>query len=84
MFRNWTLFLRYAVNLDDGGWQRAKILEIDDDTATVFLGDHGDDDNVCIQNIKILEPQFRKIPAQVMFCIVEILINKSSAETIDR
>lgn len=56
---------RYAVNLDDGGWQRAKILDIEDDTATVFLGDHGDDDVVYINKIKILEPQFRKIPAQV-------------------
>ncbi|CAB3239962.1 unnamed protein product [Arctia plantaginis] len=61
----------YAVNLDDGGWQRAKILEIDDDTATVFLGDHGDDDVVSIQNIKILEPQFRKIPAQAILCRLE-------------
>lgn len=56
---------RYAVNLDDGGWQRAKVLETDEDTATVFLGDHGDDDIVFIHKIKILEPQFRKLPAQV-------------------
>ncbi|KAM3967660.1 tudor domain-containing protein 7 tapas [Aphomia sociella] len=58
----------YAVKLDDGGWQRAKILEIDDDTATVFLGDHGDDDTVYLHKIKILEPQFRKLPAQGVLC----------------
>ncbi|XP_059050429.1 tudor domain-containing protein 7 [Achroia grisella] len=61
----------YAVNLDDGGWQRAKILEIDDETATVFLGDHGDDDVVCLQKIKILEPQFRRLPAQGVLCRLE-------------
>lgn len=62
--------LRYAVNVDDGGWQRAKILEIEEDSATVFLGDHGDDDTVQIHKIKILEPQFRKLPAQVFILIV--------------
>lgn len=61
----------YAVNLDDGGWQRAKILDIHDETATVFLGDHGDDDTVHIHKIKILEPQFRKIPAQAILCRLE-------------
>ncbi|XP_049692223.2 tudor domain-containing protein 7 isoform X1 [Helicoverpa armigera] len=61
----------YAVNLDDGGWQRAKILEIEEDTATVFLGDHGDDDVVYINKIKILEPQFRKLPAQAILCRLE-------------
>ncbi|XP_061385760.1 tudor domain-containing protein 7 [Danaus plexippus] len=61
----------YAVNLNDGGWQRAKILEIEDETATVFLGDHGDDDTVYFKNIKILEPQFRKLPAQAILCRLE-------------
>ncbi|XP_075972301.1 tudor domain-containing protein 7 tapas isoform X2 [Anticarsia gemmatalis] len=61
----------YAVNLDDGGWQRAKLLDIEDETATVFLGDHGDDDVVYIKKIKILEPQFRKIPAQAVLCRLE-------------
>ncbi|KAH9636554.1 hypothetical protein HF086_014815 [Spodoptera exigua] len=61
----------YAVNLDDGGWQRAKILEIEEDSATVFLGDHGDDDVVYIHKIKILEPQFRKLPAQAILCRLE-------------
>lgn len=60
---------RYAVNLDDS-WQRAKILEIDEDTATVFLGDHGDDDIVNIHKIKILEPQFRRLPAQVSYKVL--------------
>lgn len=60
---------RYAVNLSDGGWQRAKVLDLEKDTATVFLGDHGDDDTVNITNIKILEPQFRKLPAQVALTI---------------
>ncbi|XP_045493317.1 tudor domain-containing protein 7 [Colias croceus] len=58
----------YAVNLDDGGWQRAKILDIEDETATVFLGDHGDDDTVYLDKIKILEPQFRRLPAQAILC----------------
>ncbi|CAH0592425.1 unnamed protein product [Chrysodeixis includens] len=61
----------YAVSLDDGGWQRAKILEIDEDSATVFLGDHGDDDVVYMHKIKILEPQFRKLPAQAILCRLE-------------
>ncbi|CAK1539974.1 unnamed protein product [Leptosia nina] len=61
----------YAVNLDDGGWQRAKVLEIYDDTASVFLGDHGDDDIVVLDNIKILEPQFRRLPAQAILCRLE-------------
>lgn len=61
----------YAANLDDGGWQRAKILEINDDTATVFLGDHGDDDFVSLDKIKILEPQFRRLPAQGVLCRLE-------------
>ncbi|CAG4978862.1 unnamed protein product [Parnassius apollo] len=61
----------YAVYLDDGGWQRAKILEIEDDTATVFLGDHGDVDTVLLNKIKILEPQFRKLPAQAILCRLE-------------
>lgn len=65
---------RYAVNLDDGGWQRAKILEIEEDSATVFLGDHGDDDVVYINKIKILEPQFRKLPAQVIISITNKII----------
>lgn len=51
--------------MDDGGWQRAKILEIEEDTATIFLGDHGDDDVVNIHKIKILDSQFRRLPAQV-------------------
>lgn len=53
------------MNLVNGGWQRAKILEINEEEVSVFLGDHGDDDVVEINNIKILEPQFRKLPAQV-------------------
>lgn len=57
------------MNLDDGGWQRAKILEIEEDTANVFLGDHGDDDTVDLDKIKILEPQFRKLPAQVSLSV---------------
>lgn len=61
----------YAVNLEDGGWQRAKIMEIEEDTATVFLGDHGDDDAVDIHQIKILEPQFRKLPAQAILSRLE-------------
>ncbi|XP_028156043.1 tudor domain-containing protein 7A isoform X1 [Ostrinia furnacalis] len=61
----------YAVNLDDGGWQRAKIMDIDEDKATVFLGDHGDDDIVNIHKIKILEPQFRRLPAQAILCRLE-------------
>ncbi|XP_049881297.1 tudor domain-containing protein 7 [Pectinophora gossypiella] len=61
----------YAVNLDDVGWQRAKILDIDDDKATVFLGDHGDDDTVPLHRIKILEPQFRRLPAQAILCRLE-------------
>ncbi|XP_013191242.1 tudor domain-containing protein 7 isoform X2 [Amyelois transitella] len=61
----------YAVNLDDGGWQRAKILEIEEDSATVFLGDHGDDDVVILNKIKILEPQFRRLPAQAVLCRLE-------------
>ncbi|XP_045448202.1 tudor domain-containing protein 7 [Melitaea cinxia] len=61
----------YAVKLDDGGWQRAKILEIEDEKATVFLGDHGDDDSVYFSNIKILETQFRKLPAQAVLCRLE-------------
>ncbi|XP_013134609.1 PREDICTED: tudor domain-containing protein 7A [Papilio polytes] len=61
----------YAVNLSDGGWQRAKVLDLEKDTATVFLGDHGDDDTVNITNIKILEPQFRKLPAQAILCRLE-------------
>ncbi|CAG9117671.1 unnamed protein product [Plutella xylostella] len=61
----------YAVNLEDGGWQRAKILEIEEDRATVFLGDHGDDDVVSLDKIKILEPQFRKLPAQAILCRLE-------------
>ncbi|XP_041975226.1 tudor domain-containing protein 7B [Aricia agestis] len=61
----------YAVKLEEGGWQRAKILEIDDRKATVFLGDHGDDDVVPLNNIKILEPQFRKLPAQAILCRLE-------------
>ncbi|KAJ0182545.1 hypothetical protein K1T71_001914 [Dendrolimus kikuchii] len=61
----------YAVNVDDGGWQRAKILDIEEDCATVFLGDHGDDDVVQIHKIKILEPQFRKLPAQAILCRLE-------------
>ncbi|XP_068626612.1 tudor domain-containing protein 7A [Battus philenor] len=61
----------YAVNLDDGGWQRAMILEIGDETATVFLGDHGDDETVYLDKIKILEPQFRKLPAQAILCRLE-------------
>ncbi|KAG6440568.1 hypothetical protein O3G_MSEX001309 [Manduca sexta] len=61
----------YAVNLEDGGWQRAKILDINDDSATVFLGDHGDDDVVSLNMIKILEPQFRKLPAQAILCRLE-------------
>ncbi|CAH0405405.1 unnamed protein product [Chilo suppressalis] len=61
----------YAVNVDDGGWQRAKIMEIDDDTASVFLGDHGDDDVVSIHKIKILETQFRRLSAQAILCRLE-------------
>ncbi|CAG9796634.1 unnamed protein product [Diatraea saccharalis] len=61
----------YAVNVDDGGWQRAKIMEIEEDKVTVFLGDHGDDDVVSIHNIKILEPQFRRLPAQAILCRLE-------------
>ncbi|KAI5640546.1 tudor domain-containing protein [Phthorimaea operculella] len=61
----------YAVNLEDGGWQRAKILEIEETTATVFLGDHGDDDVVMLDKVKILEPQFRKLPAQAVLCRLE-------------
>ncbi|KAJ2947850.1 hypothetical protein O0L34_g9639 [Tuta absoluta] len=61
----------YAVNLEDGGWQRAKILEIEETTATVFLGDHGDDDVVLLSKVKILEPQFRKLPAQAVLCRLE-------------
>lgn len=51
--------------MDDGEWHRAKIIEIEESLAFVFLGDHGDDDNVSLDKIKILEPQFRRLPAQV-------------------
>lgn len=64
-FLKLTFYFRYAVNLEEGDWQRAKILDIEEETATVFLGDHGDDDIVSLKRIKILEPQFRKLPAQV-------------------
>lgn len=62
---NLSIFFRYAVKLDDGEWHRAKIIEIEENLAFVFLGDHGDDDNVSLDRIKILEPQFRRLPAQV-------------------
>ncbi|XP_013176763.1 PREDICTED: tudor domain-containing protein 7 [Papilio xuthus] len=71
----------YAVNLEDGGWQRAKVLEIENDTATVFLGDHGDDDTVNINDIKILEPQFRKLPAQAILCRLEGAEELAASET---
>ncbi|XP_072943788.1 tudor domain-containing protein 7B isoform X2 [Epargyreus clarus] len=78
----------YAVNLNDGGWQRAKILEIEDDTATVFLGDHGDDDTVFIDKIKILEPQFRRLPAQAILCRLEgaeeLAASEAGAELVQR
>ncbi|XP_052744074.1 tudor domain-containing protein 7B [Bicyclus anynana] len=61
----------YAVCLEDGEWQRAKVLEVEEETATVFLGDHGDIDTVPIDQIKILEPQFRKLPAQAILCRLE-------------
>lgn len=51
--------------MDDGEWHRAKIIEIEENFAFVFLGDHGDDDNASLDKIKILEPQFRRLPAQV-------------------
>ncbi|CAH2050370.1 unnamed protein product, partial [Iphiclides podalirius] len=71
----------YAVNLDDGGWQRAKILEIEEDTANVFLGDHGDDDTVYLNKIKILEPQFRKLPAQAILCRLDGAEELAASET---
>ncbi|XP_026493738.2 tudor domain-containing protein 7 [Vanessa tameamea] len=71
----------YAVKLDDGGWQRAKIIEIEDDKATVFLGDHGDDDSVHFSNIKILETQFRKLPAQAVLCRLEGAEELAASET---
>lgn len=43
-------------------------MEIQDDTATVFFGDHGDDDVVYLNQIKVLEPNFKRLPAQV--CII--------------
>ncbi|XP_026319524.1 tudor domain-containing protein 7A isoform X2 [Hyposmocoma kahamanoa] len=61
----------YAVKLDDGEWHRAKIIEIEENLAFVFLGDHGDDDNVSLDKIKILEPQFRRLPAQAILCRLE-------------
>ncbi|VVC87494.1 unnamed protein product, partial [Leptidea sinapis] len=61
----------YAVKLEEGGWQRAKVLEIEKNTATVFLGDHGDDDTVDLSEIKVLERQFRQLPAQAVLCRLE-------------
>ncbi|XP_045772816.1 tudor domain-containing protein 7 [Maniola jurtina] len=61
----------YAVNMDSGDWVRAKVLEIEDETATVFLGDFGDEVMVHIKKIKILEPQFRKLPAQAILSRLE-------------
>lgn len=51
--------------MDDGGWQRAKIMDFDEETASVFLGDHGDDDVVALNKIRILDSKFRKLPPQV-------------------
>ncbi|XP_045528231.1 tudor domain-containing protein 7B isoform X1 [Pieris brassicae] len=73
----------YAVNLEDGGWQRAKIMEIHDDTATVFLGDHGDDDVVYLNQIKVLEPQFRRLPAQAILCRLDGAEELSASTTGD-
>ncbi|XP_047985623.1 tudor domain-containing protein 7 [Leguminivora glycinivorella] len=78
----------YAVNLDDGEWQRAKILEIHEDTAVVFLGDHGDDDIVDLNKIKILETQFRGLPAQAILCRLEgaeeLAASAAGAELVQR
>ncbi|XP_012549270.1 tudor domain-containing protein 7 isoform X1 [Bombyx mori] len=78
----------YAVNLDDGGWQRAKIMDFDEETASVFLGDHGDDDVVALNKIRILDSKFRKLPPQAILCrlegVEELAASAAAAELVRR
>ncbi|GBP45732.1 Tudor domain-containing protein 7A [Eumeta japonica] len=78
----------YAANVEDGGWQRAKVLEVEGDNVCVFLGDHGDDELVHYSNLKILEPQFRNLPSQAILCrlegVEELATNSVGAEVVRR
>lgn len=61
----------YAVFIEDDGWQRAKVLEIDEEFVNVFLGDRGDEEKVHYSKLRILEPQFKTLPLQAIWCRLE-------------
>ncbi|XP_023213664.1 uncharacterized protein LOC111616493 [Centruroides sculpturatus] len=52
----------------DNNWCRGKIESITVDSANVFCVDYGCFENVLLKDIKVLKPEFLKVPMQILKC----------------
>lgn len=56
----------YAIKMDDC-WHRVKLVEIEETRTEgrVFYIDHGDEEDILLNQLHTLEQRFSKLPAQV-------------------
>jgi hypothetical protein len=59
----------YAVKMDDC-WHRVELAEMNDThtRGRVFFIDHGDEEDVDLKELHLLEERFARLPAQVCRC----------------
>jgi len=67
---------------EDNSWYRAKVLEADDDSVTVFFVDYGNSEIVEMDRIQPLDKQFLPLAAQSIHCSITGEIDRSYREDI--
>ena len=71
----------YAIKMDDC-WFRVKVTEMNEagTEANVFFIDHGDEEQVELKELHVLEQRFAKLPAQVYYRLNFMKIWKLNCE----
>ncbi|XP_050099983.1 tudor domain-containing 6 [Anopheles aquasalis] len=68
MFRRMPCVGEMVLAMFEEAWYRAKVIEIFEDTATVFYVDYGNAATVHLSELRVWEKSFSYVPAQAVIC----------------
>ena len=66
---------------EDGGWYRAQVMQVREESIDVFYIDFGDTAVLPLSHVRTLAPEFSTLPAQAVKCCLKGFSNSNGPET---
>ena len=66
---------------EDGGWYRAQVMQVREESIDVFYIDYGDTAVLPLSHVRTLTPEFSTLPAQAVKCCFKGFSNSNGPET---